>query len=630
MTSRTAAKAPEVPRFQVDTAVFLVLFYLYVWRVVDPRLVHHSLGIQSFYQRFSFHTDWAFLQEHLSRVGGPVEYLARLLSQCCACSWLGALTVTALAWGTVLCADSVVRRGGRSRDVVLRYVPAAIVLVMYSGYNHPVHAMLSLLAALAAHAVYVRLAPPSPARQLPALLLTFLALYWLAGAGSLLFPILVAVDELVRGGRKPIAAAAVLGAAAVPWGAALWSGLPLATAYGGGWLADPGVPPGRWSLTLALYLFFPTVLAGTVLWGAARLRTAAPVGRRRSAPAAMPGGPEPRSFPLSRGSVRAAAVATFFLALGTAAWISQDALTRSVLEIDWDSQQGRWTEVLRAVDRLPAGFYTVRCHRNTMLALYHTGRLGDEMFSYPQRPGVDLYYTPKPQRDRGSAYQESRLFLELGQVNHAERCAYEALAASGEHPAVLEQLAVINAVKGRSETAAIFLKALEKHLFHRRSARDMLRMLQADPRLESDPRVSRIRKNMSERNLVLSEATVEDCLQALLDKNPENRMAFELLMAHYLSAARPDKIAEHLPRLQELGYRRVPRHYQEALVMHGGVAGQVAGPGGQLDPEVLRRAREFRRICAAAADPREASKAALAAGLSDSFFFFATYGVSGR
>lgn len=321
----------------------------------------------------------------------------------------------------------------------------------------------------------------------------------------------------------------------------------------------------------------------------------------------------------------------FFLVLGTAAWISQDSLTRRVLEIDYDSQRQRWTDVLRSVDRLPAGFYTVRCHRNTMLALYHTGRLGDEMFRYPQQPGVDLYYTPKPYRDLGISYQESRLFLELGQVNQAERCAYEALAASGEQPAVLLQLAVINIVKGRPQTASMFLKALEKQLFHRQSAREMLRLLQADPRMENDPRVSQIRANMSDRDIVLREETVEDFLQDLLDRNPQNKMALELLMAHYLSVARPEKIAENLPRLKDLGYRRVPRHYQEAMIMHAEVAGPPAADlGWKPDPEVVRRAREFRRICSRAADPREASKDALAAGLSDSFFFFATYGMSGR
>jgi len=45
---------------------------------------------------------------------------------------------------------------------------------------------------------------------------------------------------------------------------------------------------------------------------------------------------------------------------------------------------------------------------------------------------------------------------------------------------------------------------------------------------------------------------------------------------------------------------------------------------------VLRRAREFQRICSSTADPLEAGGIAMAAGLDDSYFFFSTYGMSGR
>lgn len=630
--SSTDPKASQTLPRHVKTGVFFALYYLYIWQIVDPRLMHHSFGIQSFYHRFSFHTDWSFFQEHLPRLGGMVEYIARLLSQCYAWGWLGALIVTVVAWCASLATDRIVGRAGRPHDAVWRYIPAAILLVIYSGYNHPLQAVLSLLAALSAHVVYLRLAPQAPERRLAAFLLAFPPLYWFAGAGSLLFPILVAVEELVLGGSKLVAAAALLGMAVVPGVAAMLFDLPLAAAYGGFLFSDPGVPPGRWSPTLALYLFFPTVLAGTIFWSRSRAQQAVSVRTGRGPRAGASGKAATiLKSPLSRLPLRGISVAVFFLVLAAAAWISQDSLTRSVLQIDYDAQRQRWTEVLRTVDRLPAGFYTVRCHRNTMLALYHTGRLGDDMFRYPQRPGVDLYYTPQPYRDLGISYQESRLFLELGQVNQAERCACEALVASGDHPAVLQQLAVINIVKDCPETARIFLKAWEKHLFHRQSAREMLRLLEADPRLEQHPQVSRLRQNMSDKDLVLDENTVEDSLQALLDKNPRNQLAFELLMAHYLSVARVEKIVENLPRLKTLGYRRVPRHYQEALVLHAEAAARFAAElGWSLDPEVLRRAREFQQICSRAASPREASKVALAAGLGDSFFFFSIYGVSGQ
>jgi hypothetical protein len=210
MKNDERATGAKTMLWSVAARLFFVFFYGYVWLIIEPRLIHHSLGIQSFYDRFAFHTDWSFFQEHLARVGGPVEYAARLLSQCYRWDWAGALIVTAVAWCASLGADFVTGRDGRSRGRVLRYVPAAMLLVMVGGYLHPLNAVLSLLAAFAGYVGYVRWAPQAPARRLLVLLLAAVALYWFAGSGSLLFPILVALEERVISGRKSLAAAAVL------------------------------------------------------------------------------------------------------------------------------------------------------------------------------------------------------------------------------------------------------------------------------------------------------------------------------------------------------------------------------------------------------------------------------------
>jgi hypothetical protein len=266
-----------------------------------------------------------------------------------------------------------------------------------------------------------------------------------------------------------------------------------------------------------------------------------------------------------------------------------------------------------------------------MLALSHTGRLGDEMFRYAQKPGVDLFYTPEEQRDFGSYEQESRLFLELGQVNQAERCAYEALATSGEDPATLETLAMIHVVKGQPGTARVFLHALARIPFHRTTAEAILRRLEVDPRLEDDPRAFAIRANMAEKDTVASETNVDEMLQILLDKNPHNKMAFELLMAHYLTSRRLDDVVANLPRLPDFSLRRVPRHYQEARVIQADLPGGSRPLGErEIDPAVLERAQEFERIRTHAANLANAVDSAVAAGLADSYFFYYAYGVSGR
>jgi len=623
--------ASRRPWFGLEMASFLLLFYFYVWLVIDPRLIYHSLGILAPYRCFAFQTGWPFFTEHLGRVGGPVEYVARLLSQLYAFGWAGALTVTAAASSAGFFAERLGRRAGWPRGRVLGYTAAAIVLLMHGGYSHPVRPILSLLAGLGAFSLYVRLAPQSPIRRAASFLSVFLVLYQIAGAGSLLFPVLVAVDEFLLGRRRAFAALALAGALVVPWASGTLFGVDIDEAYAGFLVSDPGVSPGKWPHTLALYLFFPTVLAAAARWSPARAGVASPAAACDPRRSTRSRSPEARRFRFGTRGLRLLGAAAAVGGAGALAWFSLNSFNRTMLEMDYHSQHERWTEVLRCAERLPAGVYNVRCDRNVLLALYHTGRLGDEMCRYGLRPDMDMFSTPTRHQDLGSYYQESRLLLEVGQVNEAEKSAYEALEISGFQPAVLQHLATISIVKGRLETARVLLSALAKQPFQRRAAREMLRRLDEDPRLENDPRVAQIRANMVDRDRVVGHENLETFSRAALDKNPHNNLAFELLMAHYLSTRCPEKVAANLSRLKDFSYPRVPRLYQEAWVICAGSSNRPPPiPGFAPDPQVVQRARDFHRIMAGAAGPQDAATAASAAGLGDSYFFYFTFGTPVR
>jgi hypothetical protein len=627
------ADPTRTSQFGVDTAIFFLLFFFYVWLVIDPRLIHHGIGIFTASKPFSFSTGWPFFREHLCRPGGLAEYAARFLTQLCSIGWAGALVIAAAAWSTCACTDVLTRVAGGPRGMVARYVPAVLLLVAWGDYSHPLRPTLSLLAALACFTLYLPLARRSAARALVVLVVVSVAVYLAAGAGGLLFPVLVAVYELLVRRRWLVAVAAVLVGPGVAWGIGMvFFGRRIDEACGGFVVSVPGVPVWGRPYVLALYLFFPAVLAGAALlarlpaWWAQREK-------------ADEGPAPPARWSRSRGVLGyvmrgrrpwAIQTAAVLLAAGAAARLSLDARNRVVLLVDYYSQREMWPEVLDAAERMPYGLYHAPSNRNVMLALYHTGRLGDAMFRYPQIPGVDLYIMPPAERDAHSYFQQSRLFLELGQVNRAERCACEAFESAGDLPAILQQLAVINVVKDRPETARMFLTALGKKPLHRRAARKMLRRLAEDPRLERDPRIGRIRRSMLRADSVAPQP-VDALLLALLRSNPRNKMAFEFLMAHYLRSGRPDKVAQCLGQTTGFEYQRLPRHFQEAIVVDSLVAdGRLPPAEGRLDPEVIRRAAEFSDVLARYGSSEEAAgTAALAAGFGDSYFFYYKFGMSG-
>jgi hypothetical protein len=145
-----------------NTAAGCLLVYFYVWLVVDPRLVHHGLGILSYYHPFSFRTGWPFFADHLQRPGGLVEYAARALSQCYAFGWAGGLIITGCAWHGCWSTNALSHLARRGPTGPLRFVPAVLILVLYGSYSHPLHALLSLVVALSGFVFFVRWALGTP------------------------------------------------------------------------------------------------------------------------------------------------------------------------------------------------------------------------------------------------------------------------------------------------------------------------------------------------------------------------------------------------------------------------------------------------------------------------------------
>jgi len=68
---------------------FFALSFVYLWLVVEPRLIYYSMGtILSNAPQFA--TGWTFLEDSLGTPGGFVAYISGFLSLGFYYSWLGA------------------------------------------------------------------------------------------------------------------------------------------------------------------------------------------------------------------------------------------------------------------------------------------------------------------------------------------------------------------------------------------------------------------------------------------------------------------------------------------------------------------------------------------------------------
>jgi len=261
-----------------------------------------------------------------------------------------------------------------------------------------------------------------------------------------------------------------------------------------------------------------------------------------------------------------------------------------MLGIDHYAQQAEWNKVLKISDRYP-GYNTLVIYY-TNLALYKTGKLMDNMFNYPQIGSQGLRL--KWQRNL-NLFFGGEVFSQLAYNNESIHWAFEALVAKGLNPRSLKKLAVGCIVNGNYVIARKYLSLLNRTLFYRRWAQQHIRYL-SDPDLaEEDSEISQYRDLMIRSNF-FSEVNGLN-LQDLLKNHPENKMAYEYLLASLLLDRNLDDFAKVVLDLKYYGYNRMPLHIEEALIFYNFYENQKIIPEGfSFRQETINRFNDYAKI----------------------------------
>ncbi|MEN6333277.1 MAG: DUF6057 family protein, partial [Phycisphaerales bacterium] len=323
------------------------------------------------------------------------------------------------------------------------------------------------------------------------------------------------------------------------------------------------------------------------------------------------------------------ALGTFglFVVGGAAAALSPDGGQRALLKVHDYACRRMWPEVLAAANRCPANACTLNAVDR---ALYHTGQLGRDMFLYAQQPEA-LVVTGD---DHAVTYWHAfDTLMDLGLVNLAEKNLTECLETFGEQPMILQRLAMVSMVKGRTEAARIYLSVLRKTLFHDAWAREKLAVLDADPSLVADAEIQRLRVRYYRPDSPAEFYDRETMLNALIEPGEtvgpqpqpgsRNRMAFEYLTAWYLLKGNLPKFAQQVERRGEFGCTEIPPLWQEAIVIYAyGTDKMDVLRGLAIDPEVERRFKNFSGVAKSYGSNMAAAIPSLARDYRGSYFFY--------
>jgi hypothetical protein len=257
---------------------------------------------------------------------------------------------------------------------------------------------------------------------------------------------------------------------------------------------------------------------------------------------------------------------------------SYDAKTELILGIDNCVQNSKWDDALKISRRYPGTNRLVTYFTN--LALYKTGRFGNDLFNYNQF-GIKGLWLDWPGNEF-SVFLGGDIFYQLGYLNEAYRWAYDGMVAKGQSPRLLKKLVMISLINGNYANAEKYLNILDETLFYHKWSQQYRKYLNNEKLLPTDYEITEKRHLLLTADFIVSTNNINYVLNQLLLNHPDNRMAFEYYMAAQLLDKNITSFAANISRLKDFGYKEIPVNYEEALLVYMDFANTNIVPEGYL------------------------------------------------
>jgi hypothetical protein len=597
--------------------LFFASYFLFILLYTDPRIIVAFNGVNHYSYGIEFTKEYAV--SIVTLPGGGAKLVASLVVLACTVPWLGALLLTLIAWALCAAADAFAKQSAGKPLHALRYVPAILLLLIVGRYS--MNLLAPVLAAFGTTlfgAQYLRAGVSSGVRRAVVFCMLTVLSYYLFSFSAVLFMALAIIgDALAR--RKALW---------IPFCAALVMGSLLATckAY---WfpfdrIFDYGAIFSVKRPLLYIYCFAP--VAAALVFGEGAIfskRKADTAGSRRV---------------ILRVAVPELVMLIVFGAV--AFWTARDWTTKTARELGrvvCFNRARNWDEILKERDSFIFDDFPRYASRTALLAttalyraLYHTGRLGYDLFSFPQAASSEPLMLATISRTIFFPAWTVALDMavDLGAANLAEKIAGEAMENMGPLPPLMYKRAVVQTAKGNTDFALVYLNKLKHMPGYRRAAGRLIRAI-GDSSVARDSAVAKLRASLDTTDYVLDSAHEESMLLNLLQANPRNKMAFEYLMTYYLLTRQPGKVARNLGRLPDLGYTEVPLLYEEAMEIarRNDSSAIAALPAAQPRQQTAERCDRFIAMAADCGRGVPGAQEAVRREFGSSYFYFYTAGV---
>ena len=539
----------------IPACLFFILFYLYIHLRIHPSLIDLQ-------QDTLFLFDSGFIRRFLIYPGGLSEYASLFLSQFFVKSWIGALIITILAVLLFLLTDRLIKETLRlEHTFLLPFFSPLLILMLHSSYRHTLTADLGLLLTLFLFLLFLRLAKKTNTLHLLLCLILSALLHWISGGHFLLFLLLCILFECFNTERSVKARCIgvilyLLFAVIIPvmsrtfvfmitYRHAFLYSLPFSRDY------KPRIA------SYILYLLLPLLMIlGQIPWQKIFHKAAKPSDKKAIQPDTL---------------WKTLQLIVFLALVVTVTMISFNKKNHLILKYYQYTQSGNWEKIIELRKRCPVEDERIAFFTNR--ALYHSGKLADNMFFFPQNWGKDGLFLPREYNYRWPKLK-SDLFLELGHINESQHYAHEEISLTGEGPRTLQRLAITHILKRDRQGAEMALEKLGKTIFYKQWSEKLRPALDDYTFIIAHPELKHLYDCMPDSDFIAVTQDPSIDVANLLSSNNRNRMAFEYLMASCLLEADLKRFVEQIHLLKTLHYTAIPNHYQEALLMYMIITGK--------------------------------------------------------
>ncbi len=491
-----------------------------------------------------FQLTFSYLFEHLAVQGGFAIWLGEFLTQFFRLPVAGAIIITSLLILLQRVTRSIISRvSGSSNITMLTFLPVAgysiLMIADYYCFSGLVGLMISVLT------VFLYLKINNEKRRILTGMILIPAIYWLTGAGYLVFSSCIIVAEVFWRLQKPRKESGFN----IWWAIFLYLFLTI-----------------TFPLIIRKYFLIDTLLQSYISEAYFQFRIFFP----------LPLIIILFSFPvliliqnlaggkMRTGLVKIVNVSSLVIMSGLLLWGgAKYADFKSENEIKYDNwvYDKKWEKIIRIAEKEQPEGRTSMLAVN--LALAKTGRLSSDMFNFNQNENSLFLNFEK----RGmTPFIAGEPYYYMGLINFAQFFAMETIESTpdAKYPSrSFRRVAETYIINGQYDIALKYLTPLSHTLFYRRWAKERMAILNKEEDINNHTEYGELRRSRPRYDFYFDEKQIAMAMQFLMAANPENRTVYEYLMGYYLLKKDFNGFLLNISLAKNMNYSEMPIHFQE-------------------------------------------------------------------